>query len=155
MESEAPRCRAASFVRVPFFAAVLLFCAGCSTTGHFSPAVPVQNTPYIIVYGRDDCPACETVKKELAGAGLPYAYKDMRDENVRREVRSRMEKAGMDTGRIPIPVVDVNGDLAIRPSLRDIQGHYGCSDAGPKSGSETPCLPCREGNSGLPDCAGQ
>lgn len=85
----------------------------------------MRKIPYIIVYGRENCSACKTVKRRLSDTQVVYVYKDMTDESVRSEVYSRMERAGMDTKKFLIPVIDVNGSLAIRPNFRDLLYRYG------------------------------
>ena len=44
------------------------FSAGCITPGKFFPEKPVQKIPYILVYGRENCSACKTVKRKLEDA---------------------------------------------------------------------------------------
>lgn len=108
--------------------------AGCSTSGAFFSEKPVQQVPYIIVYGRESCPACTTFKQKLDDSGVRYTSKDMGDPNVRDEVISRLEKAGFTAERFSIPVIDVNGDLAIRPPLTDVLDRY----SNPSLGEQPP-----------------
>ncbi len=76
---------------------------------------PLQDTPYVTVYGRD---ACGFTKQMLAGlrrSGVPYTYKIIDDPAVKKELHPRMEQAGLSTRRYGLPVVDVNSDMMMRP----------------------------------------
>lgn len=131
------------------------FITGCrhNTPGIFFAEKPAQGTPYIIIYGREKCSACKAFKQKLDDAKVEYVYKDMKNENVKNELYSRMEGAGFKAEKFLIPVVDVNGSLAIRPALRDVLERYG--HPSPEHHSDTTTASksdCQEAGANLSSC---
>lgn len=104
------------------FACLLL--AGCAQHGEFRPVGPLSSGSYLIVYGTETCPGCQKFKRDLDQRGVRYTFKDINDAGTQAELIPRMEKAGLDTDRYPIPVVDVNGELAVFPSVSDTLERY-------------------------------
>ncbi|OQA41014.1 MAG: hypothetical protein BWY49_00566 [Candidatus Omnitrophica bacterium ADurb.Bin314] len=113
-------------------AGVLLavFLNGCASSARFVavPSGPLSQKPYVAVYGKEGCPACADLKKDLARKGTDYLDKDISDPGIKRELVSRMETAGLQTDYFLIPVVDVNGKLAIRPKAREVTDRYRAAD---------------------------
>lgn len=139
--------------RLLFLMIGLCFSPGCETPGQFSPEKPIQKTPYIIVYGREDCPVCVTFKQKLTDAQIDYAYKDMENESVQNELYPRMERAGLNTQKFLLPVIDVNGSLAARPLLRDSLDRYGHPSPEDHSvATETSASACKESGANPSNC---
>ena len=92
---------------------------GCASFG----ALP-RGHSCVVLYGSEGCAACRTFKRGLDREGVAYAFKDVEDGRVRKELFPRMERAGMDTGYFVLPVVDVNGQLACQPDLKDTLALY-------------------------------
>lgn len=132
-----------------------VFFTGCATSGKFFPEKPVQKIPYVIVYVKEGCSLCRDLKQGLDQAGLAYVSRDISEEPIRDEVASRLDRAGLAADRIAIPVVDVNGSLAVRPSVRDVIGLYSCSHAGAGKSPAGPEVPaCSDALSSCKECAG-
>lgn len=102
----------------------ICFSVGCASYGRFSSITPLSNSPYVILYGREDCPACQNFKQDLNKAQVSYVFKDLNDWSVQNELHPRMEQAGVDTSYYLLPVVDVNGNLAAHPKLNDVLELY-------------------------------
>ncbi len=134
-----------------FFPVILsgvLFMSGCASPGKFYPGEPLAAGSYLVVYGRESCPECVKFKKSLDRAGMDYEYRDLGNESVKNDLYPRMKKAGMDLTYFLLPVVEVNGDFAARPSLGDVLDRYGQAASKPRH----PTVPvvsgsCREGES--------
>ncbi len=90
----------------------------------FNPAGPMYDRPYITVYGKEVCPICREYQRKLDAAQQEYEYEDIDQEGVRNELYPRMEKAGLRTKAFPLPVIDVNGKLAIQPDFEDVLSDY-------------------------------
>lgn len=78
----------------------------------------------IVVYGRDACGLTQNFLRELDSAGAEYAYKRFDDEAAAAEAGSRMLASGMDTSAIGFPVVSVDGEFFVRPSLEQVLALY-------------------------------
>jgi hypothetical protein len=85
---------------------------------------PLQDSPYVTVYGRDRCGLTKRMLSDLNGSGTPYTYKLIDDPAVKKELRPRMEQAGLNTRRHGLPVVDVNGEMMIRPQSDVVAKKY-------------------------------
>ena len=84
----------------------------------------LRESPYVIVYGRDRCGITQAMRSNLQRSGIPFEYKSVDDPGVGDELHPRMEAAGLDTGRYGLPVVDVNGEMMIRPKPTLIAEKY-------------------------------
>jgi glutaredoxin len=73
--------------------------------------------PYVVVYGRDSCSFTQNLLKELRDRDIKYIYENVDDEGVEDKLHPRMEKAGLDTKKYLLPVIEVNGEMFIRPKL--------------------------------------
>ena len=60
----------------------------------------------------------------LESEGINYHYFIIDDKNVASELHARMESSGISTRRYNLPVVDVNGDISVRPKLKQILSEY-------------------------------
>jgi hypothetical protein len=80
--------------------------------------------PYVVVYGRDACGLTQQCLRDLEIAGIKVIYKIIDNEEVSNELYPRMEKAGLDIRSYGLPVVDVNGQIFIRPEFNKILETY-------------------------------
>ena len=86
---------------------------------------PLYPYSYIVVYGSNACSLCEDFMKALTEMGTPYLFKDIKaSENDNAEIISRMKKAGLDTSRFTMPVVDVNGKIMLEPDAKKVTELY-------------------------------
>jgi hypothetical protein len=75
----------------------------------------LRESPYVVVYGRDRCGITQRMRSDLQRSGVPFEYESVDHPGVGDELHPRMEAAGLDTRRYGLPVVDVNGEMLIRP----------------------------------------
>ena len=85
---------------------------------------PLYEMPYVVVYGRDRCGLTQKCQKSLREEDLSFVYKNIDKEEVADEIHARMQEAGLDTRSYGLPVVDVNGRIFIRPTLKTILDAY-------------------------------
>jgi hypothetical protein len=85
---------------------------------------PLEDSPYVTVYGRNRCGLTKRMLSDLNGSGTPYTYKIIDDPAVKKELKPRMEQAGLKTRRYGLPVVDVNGEMMIRPKSDVVAKKY-------------------------------
>jgi hypothetical protein len=85
---------------------------------------PLYDKPYVVVYGRDACGLTQQCLRDLEIAGIKVIYNIVDNEEVSNEYHPRMEKAGLDTRSYGLPVVDVNGQIFIRPEFNKILEAY-------------------------------
>ncbi|MCP4553644.1 MAG: hypothetical protein GY834_16740 [Bacteroidetes bacterium] len=86
--------------------------------------------PYVIVYGRDSCGWTQQYLKDLKNEGIELIYESVDNEGVGDELHSRMREAGIDTRRYNLPVIDVNGQIFVRPKLDIVLEVYEIIDQG-------------------------
>jgi glutaredoxin len=68
--------------------------------------------PLVIVYGASWCGACHEAMAYMKKKGVPFIEKDIeKDAGAEREMRSKLAKAGMNSGSIPI--LDVRGKILV------------------------------------------
>mgnify|MGYP000208562918 CR=1 FL=1 len=85
---------------------------------------PIYDEPYVAVYGRDSCSFTKRMISSLKSKGVNYHYFIVDDKSVASELHTRMESAGLSTRRYNLPVVDVNGDILVRPTLSEVLSEY-------------------------------
>jgi glutaredoxin len=78
----------------------------------------------VVVYGRDSCGITRRMREALSEQGTPFEYKIVDHSAVADELHARMQSQGLSTRRYGLPVVDMNGVLAVRPSVQLVQTHY-------------------------------
>jgi hypothetical protein len=83
-----------------------------------------SESPHVTVYGRDRCGITQRVRSDLQRSGVPFEYKNVDHPGVGDELHPRMEAAGLDTRRYGLPVVDVSGEMMIRPKVQAIAEKY-------------------------------
>jgi glutaredoxin len=68
--------------------------------------------PAVIVYGASWCGACHQAMAYMKKKGIAFIDKDIeKDEGAEREMRSKLARAGINTGSIPI--LDVRGKIIV------------------------------------------
>jgi hypothetical protein len=80
--------------------------------------------PCVLVYGRDSCGWTRKYLNDLEAEEIEPIYEIVEEQEVSNELHTRMEKAGLSTRRYGLPVIDVNGQLFIRPDLDTILSIY-------------------------------
>ena len=85
---------------------------------------PVFKRPYVIVYGRDDCPFTLNMRKELKRANVQYYYQNIDEVRVIKQLYPRILASGLSIQRKNIPIVDVNGYILVQPTPTMIVDKY-------------------------------
>lgn len=104
---------------------LLIFISFCVVRGwqDFGPTAAVEplfNQSYVAVYGRDSCGFTKRMVKKLQQSQVNYHYFNIDDKGIETQLHNRMEKASISTKRYNLPVVDVNGDLSVRPKFKAV-----------------------------------
>ncbi|WP_209400431.1 glutaredoxin domain-containing protein [Pseudozobellia sp. WGM2] len=75
------------------------------------------NAESIIIYGSDTCHFCLDTKSFLTSKQIEFTYYDV-DINIvkQREMLIKVQKAGLSTDQIALPVIDKNGQLFMNDS---------------------------------------
>lgn len=112
-----------------FFLIALFGVAGYASYGKINATVtdgpvPLYESSYVVVYGRDTCGITNRMLADLDRAGVPYEYKRLNDPHVGQELHPRMEAAGLNTRSYGLPIVDVNAEMIIRPSATSVAEKY-------------------------------
>jgi len=89
--------------------------------GPKSKVEPLFTKSYIAIYGRDSCANTQRMVKKLQQAHIDYHYFNVNDKVVADQLHSRMRQAGIPTKRYILPVVDVNGDLSVKPKFSQVR----------------------------------
>jgi hypothetical protein len=92
-------------------------------------AQPLQEGPYVVVYGRDACGRTQRMMRELEQLAVAYDYQQIDDPAVANPLHERMQQAGISTSRYMLPVVDVSGRLLVSPDAVDVATSYRLSAA--------------------------
>lgn len=102
--------------------AFLVFCfvKGWQDFGPTNAVKPLFNQSYVAVYGRDSCGFTKRMVKNLQQSQVHYYYFNIDDKSIETQLHNRMEQAGISTKHYNLPVVDVNGDLAVRPKFNTV-----------------------------------
>jgi hypothetical protein len=85
---------------------------------------PLSETPYVAVYGRDSCGYTQRMLKDLGDSGIVPKYFKVDDKRVADTLHERMRESGIATQRYNLPVVDVNGEIFVRPALKQVLDKY-------------------------------
>lgn len=106
----------------------LLLIAGLGWEGYkYSQKLSVTrlyDTPYVVVYGRNSCSITKSTMKQLTKLGIPFEYEIIDEPEVADFIHDRMTASGISIRRYNLPVVDVNGEIFIRPRIPEIQSAY-------------------------------
>ena len=79
---------------------------------------------YISVYGRDSCGYTKRLLSKLTSERVKFHYFSVDDKANADDLHLRMEASGISTRRYNLPVVDVSGDITVRPKFRDVLTNY-------------------------------
>ena len=85
---------------------------------------PLYEGQYVIVYGRDRCGLTQKYLKALGKKEIELIYEKVDEKEIADELHSRMQQAGLSTKRYNLPVIDVNGQIFIRPEIDTILALY-------------------------------
>ncbi len=91
---------------------------------------PLSEEPYVLLYGKTTCGWCQKMEKDLDAHDIPYTFQDLKIKAVNDELHPRMKKAGLDTRRYNLPVIDVNGEFLIRPDIDKVAEVYNAVSPG-------------------------
>lgn len=88
------------------------------------PAISNAEQDAIIIYGNHQCGLCQALMAELDENNMDYAFYDVRQNREHnREMWRKLSEEYPDIQRVGYPVVDVNGQIFIRPSLEEIRNN--------------------------------
>ncbi len=85
------------------------------TRTRWAPGMRTRTVP-VAIYGNRWCGITQMIRRELDRAGVAYDYVDL-DEHP--SVHARL--AALAGGRLRTPVVHVDGEWLMEPSLRQVQ----------------------------------
>ncbi len=98
------------------FICLILLCGDYSV---MNVSLQAQDKPTdIILYGNEKCGYCRETRGWLESASIPYTYRDVELYGTYQEEMYR-KLSGAGTARFP--VLDIKGQMLIRPSMEDIQ----------------------------------
>lgn len=83
------------------------------------------SAPYIAIYGRDSCGYTQGLKKFLDSAGISYDYYRVDNKKSADRLHAKMQDAGISTRHYNLPVVDISGEISVRPDPREVVAEYG------------------------------
>jgi glutaredoxin len=78
---------------------------------------PEYDHSYVVIYGRNSCGWTNKMRKHLAVQGIDFEYRQIDESVVANHIHQRMNSSGIDTRHYLLPVVEVNGNIQIRPEL--------------------------------------
>lgn len=61
---------------------------------------------------------------DLSGEGVDFKYFKIDDKTSGDFIHDRMSASGISTRRYNLPVIDVNGEILVRPELFDVISRY-------------------------------
>lgn len=128
------------------FIGILIIAAGAGAyyfARSRSQLEPLYPPPYVAVYGREACGYTQKYRQDISALSMRSYSKDIDDPATADVLHSRMEKAGLDTSRYELPVLDVNGKIFIRPPMDQVVKAYQES-AAKKSGIKKPEIKKRD-----------
>jgi glutaredoxin len=80
--------------------------------------------PAVIIYGASWCSACHDAMAYLKRKGIPFVEKDIeQDAKAAQEMRSKLARAGLRSGSIP--VLDVRGHVMVGFNPREVDAALG------------------------------
>lgn len=82
------------------------------------------NQPYVHVYGRKSCGNTTRMTKFLKKARIPYTFYSVDDKQAANRLHHLMQQAGIKSGSYAMPVIHVNGKIAINPSPESVRSVY-------------------------------
>lgn len=110
-------------MKQPIFLALMILgglYAWQNSTSLFAPASnqlqPLHDSPYVAIYGRNSCSFTKSTLRSLKQHNVNYQYFIVDNPEVADSLHQRMQQSGLNTRHYNLPVVDVSGELMIRPS---------------------------------------
>lgn len=85
---------------------------------------PLYQQSYVAVYGRNNCGYTRQMLSALKSSSTHYKYFQVDDRQVADQLHSRMTDSGISTRRYNLPVVDVNGQISVRPKPDSVLASY-------------------------------
>ena len=103
--------------------------AGATDAGSKTPSALDPNgavRPAVIVYGASWCGACHQAMAYMKKKGIAFVEKDIeKDTGAEREMRSKLARAGINSGSIPI--LDVRGKILVGFSEQSLDQALGAT----------------------------
>ena len=95
-----------------------------------------EGSDKLIIYGRKTCGMTTRFQSQLDAAKIAYSFMSVDAREGSAEMWPKLQKSGLDLSRgVGLPVVDVYGTMAIRPSVTDVKS------AAPRSAPAPPPAP--------------
>lgn len=80
-------------------------------------SVPVKKSEILIMYGSINCHYCIDTKAYLKEKKIPFEFYDIdQDEQKMYEMLLKLNKNGMNTSNVRLPVIDQSGKLLMNSS---------------------------------------
>ena len=86
----------------------------------FNAPKPLMDTPYVAVYGRNSCSVTQSMRRQLERQNIPHQYYIVDDQRIADRLHAQMQASGLNTRRYLLPVVDVSGEMMVRPSVETV-----------------------------------
>jgi glutaredoxin len=87
-----------------------------SATTTADVAAQDHSRPNLIVYGRNSCGFTTTMRQTLSQHGIEFEYRIVDNAAVADELHARMTAQGISTRRYDLPVVEIDGNIRVRPT---------------------------------------
>lgn len=106
-----------------FVLILILFLQNCSGNKNETGHKMLNPGSAIIVYGSRECIHCVRFMASLDSAGILYKFFDVeKDQNRFQEMYQKIKKNDI-KGYISYPVVEINGNLYVRPDIKTVKEH--------------------------------
>lgn len=92
--------------------------------GQGSSVEPLLSEPYVAVYGRTTCGYTNRILKDLERSDVNLKFYSVDDKAIADVLHTRMNQSGISTRRYNLPVVDVDGDISVRPEVDEVLSAY-------------------------------
>jgi len=87
------------------------------TSGNTTPEIE----KIVTIYGSENCDHCLDFRKKMDSAKFKYEFKDAEaNEKYYQELLLKIQQANF-KGYVSFPVIDINGEIYVRPEFSDIQ----------------------------------
>ena len=80
--------------------------------------------PFVSIYGREACQHTNKALMELKIVGIDHQFFNIDDKKVADQLHAKMNVLGVDTSYYLLPVVQVKGDVLVRPEVSRIKSLY-------------------------------
>ncbi|MCC2637446.1 MAG: hypothetical protein K0Q68_1165 [Moraxellaceae bacterium] len=113
------------------YGAVLFFDKNSSKGGAASGSMVIEeNASYVAVYGRKDCGYTRQMLEDLEQSGIEHRFFSLDDKSISGPMHARMLQNGLDTSYYLLPVVEVDGEMSIRPEFSQVSTLYRAAHGG-------------------------